>query len=178
MPYVSVRQNFLQAFSTQAPMVQQMEAMGSVGTLFAIVTKCANATAQVDWKLWRKAASGKSEDRVEVASHLALSIWEKPNQFFPRQEFVETGQQHHELTGEMWWVVARSPRSTLPLELWPVRPDRMFEVPDPKKYLAGWIYRSPDGEKIPLGVDQVIPQPGHGLFDGKLPIHQRSVPCL
>lgn len=136
---------------------QQMRAMGSVGTLFAIVHRLSNATSQVEWKLYRTAKSGKNEDRTEVTTHAALDLWRKPNGFMPRQEFVEVGQQHLDLTGEAWWVIARNPAArTIPLELWPVRPDRMLPVPDPERFLAGYIYMGPDGERVPLDLDEVI----------------------
>lgn len=134
----------------------QMRAMSAVGTLFAIVDRTANATALVEWKLWRKARSGKKEDRTEVTAHAALDLWNRPNEFMPRQEFVESFQQHQDLTGEAWWVIARHARSSIPLELWPVRPDRMTPIPDRDRFLAGYIYTSPDGEQIPLDLDQVI----------------------
>lgn len=134
----------------------QMRAMGSTGTLFAIVNRTSNATALVDWKLWRKAPSGLKEDRTEVTTHPALDLWNQPNPFYTRQEFVETEQQHIDLCGEGWWVIARSPRSPIPLELWPVRPDRMQPVPDPVDFISGYVYTSPDGQKIPLGVKDVI----------------------
>lgn len=156
MPYVSKRTGIGQLFAAPAPQLAEMRAMGQVGTLFAIVTKCATATAATEWKLWRKAKSGKIEDRTEVTQHLALQIWNKPNAFFPRQEFVETTQQHHELTGEAWWVISRNPLSSLPLEIWPVRPDHMQPVPDADDYIVGYIYTGPSGEQIPLGVNQVI----------------------
>lgn len=134
----------------------QMRAMSAVGTLFAIVDRTSNATALVDWKLYRKAKSGRDEDRIEVTSHAALDLWNKPNGFMPRQEFVEAQQQHFDLTGEAWWVIARRPGVNIPLEMWPVRPDRMAPVPSTDKFLAGYVYTSPDGEQIPLGLDEVI----------------------
>lgn len=156
VPYVSARHNL--ALAEHAPRGQeaQMRAMGSVGTLFAIVTVIANAVAQVDWKLYRKATSGMAEDRQEVTSHAALDLWNKPNGFMPRQEFVETFAQHMELTGEAWWVVARDPRSPLPLELWPARPDRMEPVPHVTEFLASYQYRGPAGELIPLERRDVV----------------------
>lgn len=135
----------------------QMAAFGQVGTLFGIVHRTSTATSQVDWHLYRKAASGKKEDRVEVPSHAALDLWNKPNPWMPRQEFVEVSTQHIDLTGESPWVVAYDQRAkTLPLELWPVRPDRMTPDPDPTKFLVGWNYQSPDGDAIPLGLREVI----------------------
>ncbi|RKN61869.1 phage portal protein [Streptomyces klenkii] len=134
----------------------QMRAMGSVGTLFAIVNRTSTSTALVEWKLWRKAASGQDEDRVEVTRHAALDLWRKPNPFMPRMEFVETFQQHLDLTGEAWWVISRSGRASVPLELWPVRPDRMEPVPDRENFLSGYLYLGPDGERVPLRLDEVI----------------------
>ncbi len=54
-------------------------------------------------------------------------------------------------------TMERDPRATFPVGLWNVRPDRLEPVPHPERYLAGWVYTSPDGqEKVPLGVDEVI----------------------
>lgn len=137
---------------------QQMRAMGSVGTLFAIVDRLANATGLVDWKLWRSAKSGLDEDRVEVTSHAAIDTWTRPNRFFTRQELVESVTQHYDLTGEGIMLIGyhERMRAAGPLELWPVRPDRMDPVPDPDEFLKGWVYRGPDGEQIPLQLDEVI----------------------
>lgn len=133
--------------------VAQMQAMGSVGTLFSIVNRTSNGTAKINWRLWRKTRSG---DRTEVLGHAALDLWNQPNPFMARQEFVETFQQHIDLTGEAWWVIGRDERSSLPLELWPIRPDRMAPVPHPTEFIAGFVYRGWDGQLIPLGLDEVI----------------------
>jgi HK97 family phage portal protein len=131
--------------------------MGTVGTLFAIVNRTSTSTAAVEWGLWRTAASGKKEDRQPVVRHAALDLLNSPNDFFSREELVETTQQHIDLTGEGWWVVARAGGATgLPLELWPVRPDRMTPVPDREKFISSYVYTSPDSEHVPLGREQVI----------------------
>lgn len=139
----------------------QMRAMGSVGTLFSIVHRTSNATSQVDWRLWRKQVDGRRRfgpdhgDRREVTRHAALDLWNNPNPFMTRQLLVESVQQHVDLVGEGWMVVYRDPRSSLPLELWPVRPDRITPVPG-GNFLAGYIYRGFNGEQVPLGLDDVI----------------------
>ncbi|WP_405611339.1 phage portal protein [Streptomyces sp. NBC_01508] len=157
VPFVSrAAQHAFGMFGNRRDAVAQMRAMGSVGTLFSIVNRTSNATAMVDWKLWRKAPSGMKEDRVEVTRHAALDLWTKPNPFMPRQEFVETFQQHVDITGEGWWVIAYDLRSTIPLEMWPVRPDRMTPVPSRERFLDGYVYTSPDGEQVPLGLNEVI----------------------
>jgi HK97 family phage portal protein len=135
----------------------QLRAYGSNGTLFGIVSRTSTATAAVGWRLYRKAKSGKLEDRVEVTSHACIDLWNTPNPFFTQRLLIETEQQHLDLTGEGWLVIARNPRmKTLPLELWPVPPHRMRPVVSPTEYLVGYIYTSPDGEEVPLAIDDVI----------------------
>ena len=144
---------------------QQMKAMGEVGTLFGIVNRTSNATSQVEWKLYRKvdgrgrqATQGQwdGQARKEVTSHAALDLWNKPNQFYTQQEYVETFQQHQDLTGEAWWLVSKAEGFDFPLEMWPLRPDRMQVVPSATEFIKGYIYVGPDGEKIPLERDEVI----------------------
>lgn len=135
----------------------QMRAMGAVGTLFAIVSRLATAVSQVDWRLYRAAPSGMAEDRQEVTRHAALDLWNKPNEFFTRQEFVETFSQHLDLTGEGWWLIARHARMrSVPLELWPVRPDRIAPNPDPAEFIRDYTYFGPDGQRVTLQRDEVI----------------------
>lgn len=160
VPYVGRPAGTVSGFMAPSGTSAYMHAYGTNGSLFGIVSRIANALSKVDWHLYRKAASGLDEDRIEIPSgqHLALNIWEKPNDFYTGQRFREAVQQHLDLTGEGWPIVERNPvLRSLPLGLWPVRPDRMMPVPSPKNFLDGYVYRSPDGELIPLGLDEVQP---------------------
>lgn len=139
----------------------------AAGTAYAIVNRTSTAAAGPSWHLHRRPLRRTSQavcvlceepGVVLVEDHLALRVWNRPNNFFTRQEFVESGQQHHDLAGETWIVVeylegfgARIPRS-----LWLVRPDRMAPIPSKENYLAGYIYCGPNGEKVPLQLDEVI----------------------
>lgn len=156
VPYVSGRSNLSIPWRAPTGAEAQMRAMENNSTVHAIISRGSKAAAGVEWHLYRKARSGKKEDRVEVAQHAALDLWNQPNPFFTREEFVEAGQQHKGLTGETWWVIARNPRSPLPLELWPVRPDRMQPVPHPTEFLSGYMYTGPGGEEVALRLEDVI----------------------
>lgn len=125
---------------------------GTNGTVHAIVTKCATATASAEWKLWRKAASGLKEDRKEVTRHAALDLLNKPNPFMPRQEFFETAQQHVDLVGES--DVVLSFFGSIPVEMWPVRPDRITPVPDKYEFIKGYVYQGPEGDQVPLDLKE------------------------
>ncbi len=165
VPYVSPRVNPQFDGTLRADdKATQLRAMGSVGTLFAIVHRLSVDTAAVDWHMHRLAArTSRTQTACDVCDkpgvtlvpeHPALSVWDRPNDFFTTQEFVETEEQHVDLTGEGWWVVVKL--GGRPIELWPVRPDRMLPIPHPTKFLAGYVYLGPDGERVPLGLDEVI----------------------
>lgn len=159
VPYVSRRASTSVFGGTTSTVSGPMGRMSQVGTLFAVVDRICTGAAAPDWDLYRTPKRGQEDaqrEPVEPERHAAAKLWSAPNPHMTQADLIEAVQQHVELadTGDGFLVVVRAGK--IPIELWPVRPDRMFEVPDPKKYLAGWIYRSPDGEKIPLGVDEVI----------------------
>ena len=147
------------------------------GTVQANVSLLASATASQKWCLYRQApADGRvryttsdkgSDQRVQVVQHAALNVLDNPavievngirRPVWDRMGLFEVSQIWLEQTGKAHWVVDRgASESPVPLGLWPVRPDRMTPVPDRDRFLAGWIYTSPDGrEKIPLLPTDVI----------------------
>ncbi len=162
VPLVSTRggsmSSLLGGDSAAGDPVSQMSLMGSVGTLFAIVDGGSEAVGKVGWNLYPKGLAEDERDGQEVTGHPALDVLNNPNPFTTRQELFETGQQHNDLTGETWVVVARRGTSTVgpPVELWNVRPDRMEPVPHAEQFIAGYVYHSPDGDDIPLQVSQVM----------------------
>lgn len=138
---------------------RQLETYGSVSTLFAVVSAISEAAAQQDWWLDRiqqlNRVYGPTEPaRRQVLKHPAIDLWNTPNPFYSRHDLVETSTQHLCLVGECIWVLSRV--GSLPIELWPVRPDRMTPIPSRRDFLAGWIYTAPDGSQIPLNADDVI----------------------
>lgn len=147
---------------TEAKMKRGMEQYGEVSTAFGIISRLAESTSMVEWKLYRKRDDGKRvyrevEQREEVIRHAALDLWNNPNFLMDRMEFVETATQHYDTTGEFWWVAAYGRiRAAGPIELWPMRPDRVRIVTDPHNVLTGYIYVGPDGEQVPLGKEDVI----------------------
>jgi len=119
--------------------------MEAQSTIYAIIDRIASAISSVGWGLYRE-----NGDRVDA--HPALSVLNKPNPHYTRTEFFETLQQHFELTGEMWQIVVSN---GTPVELWPVRPDKMRPIPSSTDFISGYVYgRKPD--EVPLGLGEVI----------------------
>lgn len=138
------------------------DAYGSVGTLFAIVRAIGDAFASTEWHLYRREAKRDKSRRTEIMSHPFLTVWDNPNDFMTGRFFRESVQQHLDLVGE--GIIVLYKIGGIVYEMWPVRPDRMQPVKHPTKFMTGWIYQGPDGEEVPLELDQVIqikyPNPG------------------
>lgn len=135
-----------------------MATTSTVGTVFGIVNKLSTATAKANWHLYRTAKSGLKEDRVKVTSHACIDLFKRPNPVMNERRFVETVQQHIELTGEGDTIISHfemGPKN-IPVELWPVRPDRITPIPDPYEFLVGYVYTSPGGERVPLGKNECL----------------------
>lgn len=168
VPYVGRGGRFAGASSgVPGDMAAEIDAYGQNGTLFSIVERLATSAAGINWHMHR--ITGKETDMcphcdeddemrygvVPIDTHPALTVWNKPNDFFTPSLLVESFQQHLELVGEGWLTVAYA--GNRPIELWPVRPDRMAPVRDPRKFIIGYTYRSPDGELVPLKLNEVLP---------------------
>lgn len=167
--------------TTAADAERLMLSSAAMGTVYSIVSLYAESAARPDWKLFRKqprdarvrytTTDEGSDQRVEVVRHAALDLINNPNPFYTRFTLFELDQMYLDLTGEWYWVLERHPMATFPVGAWPVRPDRIEPVPHPTRYIAGYVYTSPDGrEKIPLATDDVIGgkypnplDPMHGL---------------
>lgn len=134
------------------------------GTIYSVVNLLARSSAQVNWSLLRTTHDGRvryaphtdigSDQRVEVLNHQALKVFHHPNDYMSRHDLIYLTQTHLELTGEAYWLVVYT--GTTPSALWPVLPSRMTPVPGKTKFLDGWVYTSPDGEQVPLDVNEVL----------------------
>lgn len=140
---------------------QYLRTMGNVGTVFAIVSKLATAVSKTNWTLYASAKSGLKEDRTPVTKHACIDRWRQPNPFMNNRRFVEASQQHIELVGEADICVSHADLGAflgkVPVELWPIRPDKIQVVPDPWDFIRGYVYNSPDGERMPLDRDELLP---------------------
>lgn len=169
---------------TADKMKRGMEQYGLVGTAFGVISRLAESTAQINWHLYRSRQDGRRvyrevEQRKEVTKHAIVDLLKQPNPLMGWMEFCQTLIQHYDTTGEFWIVAAfGSIRSAGPIELWPMRPDRVKIVTDQYNGVAGYVYCGPDGEEVPLARDIVIqgrhPNP-MDLFRGISPMQALAV---
>mgnify|MGYP002078497776 CR=1 FL=1 len=108
------------------------------------------AGALVPFHVARRAADGA----VEQADHPFERLLQKPNPLLSRFELIEHTVGHLEIHGNAYWFLAGEPGG-LPLELWPLRPDRVSIVPDARRGVRGYIYEV-DGRQVPLDAAEVV----------------------
>lgn len=148
--------------STEEKARRGMEQYGEVGTLFGIVSRLSESCGLVEWHLFRKRGDARRvyrevETRTEVVKHAVLDLLANPNPLMDFVEFVETIVQHYDTAGEFIIVAEHSSvRAAGPMRIWPIRPDRMRIVTSDTEALTGYVYISPDGERVPLLKEQVI----------------------
>lgn len=154
VPYSSDRGGLFSAADSEVIGDRAYEAYGSVSTLFAIVSMLGSAFGSTDWGLFRKGPMRDQDRRKQILNHPLIDLWDNPNPFYTGRFFRMTVQQHIDLVGE--GVILLCTYGNLPYEMWPVRPDRIKPVKDPNAFLLGYIYTSPDGEEVPLPLENVI----------------------
>lgn len=141
----------------EGPLTRELDAT-AMPTVYQTVGTLANATAAAPWTLYRKRAprADPLSVRQVVSRHPALSVTQRPNPFYTWQSLLESVQQHIDLTGEGYFLVVRREPWPWPTQLWPILPTRMIPVVNGTDFLSGWVYQSPDGQRVPLRIDEVI----------------------
>lgn len=144
-----------------------LHAYGTVSTLFSIVRRLYTAVGKTEWYLCevpmtaRARAAYADDEPREVLNHPALDLWNTPNPKMTQREIVETWVQHSELAGDGFLVVEGMDQVGFPLELWPLRPDRMKPVPSVTEFLEGWLFTDATGRQVAFPANQVL-QVKHG----------------
>jgi phage portal protein BeeE len=139
----------------------QLKLTTGESTLFSVLQLISGDTAAVKWYGEREQTTPNPDQeppRVTEKDSLAVKLWQKPNKFMTGK-FVRTMMTwHYRAVGEAWAVMdfLGKPGIGTPRAWWPVRPDRMWPVPDPDDFLIGYIYVAPDGTKIPLELAEVM----------------------
>jgi HK97 family phage portal protein len=138
----------------------QLDLTTSESTLFSVLDLLSTSTASVEWNAYRKAGARRNPEQepeeISGDQNLAVKLWHKPNPFMTGTHLRSLCQWHRDAVGEAYMVVKYFDGTQLPQSWWPVRPDRIKPVPDPDKFLIGYMYTGPDGTKVPLELHEVL----------------------
>ena len=118
--------------------------------VYVAVNRIAEAAALVPLRVHRLAG----ERRIAVDDHPLERLLDAPNPHLSRFELIEQTVGMLELTGNAYWFLVGGPDGR-PAQIWPLRPDRVTIVPDPDRYVRGYIYEI-DGRRIPLEAVEVM----------------------
>ncbi len=118
--------------------------------VYVAVNRIAEAAALVPFHVLRRVAEGE----VGVVDHPFERLLQKPNPLLSRFELIEHTVGHLEIHGNAYWFLAGEPGGQ-PLELWPLRPDRVSVVPDARRGVRGYVYEV-DGRQVPLDAAEVV----------------------
>lgn len=118
--------------------------------VYVAVTRIAEAAALVPYNVYAM----EGEGRVAQIDHPIERLLRNPNPFSSGFELIEATFGYLELTGNAYWYLAGGPDG-IPVEIWPLRPDRMRIVPDKARLVGGYVY-TVDAVEIPLQAEEVI----------------------
>jgi len=104
--------------------------------VYACVKRIAEAAADVPLLVVQRV---KGEEKP-LESHPLLDLFESINPYMGKAIFIETLMASIELMGNGYIEKVRKTKRGPPVELYPLRPDRMRVIPDPVDYLAGFLY--------------------------------------
>jgi len=121
------------------------------GWVFACVNSIKEEVAQIDLKLYRNGADGQKE---LVLSHPVLTLLHDVNPFFTKYTLFEHLQANIELWGNEYWLIERNNKG-LPLELYPLDPDKIQPVSDPFQYIASYKYQL-QGKTYEIPAENII----------------------
>ncbi|HEY9414184.1 MAG TPA: phage portal protein [Pseudonocardia sp.] len=118
--------------------------------IYSVVKRRARLLSGLQLKFYR----GRGSDKTEVERHAAVDLWWRVNPFWTAERLARMDEMSMGVWGESYWAVER--HNGQPVEIWWLKPSRVFPVPDESNYLKGYAYHSLSGEIIPFAPDEIV----------------------
>jgi len=118
--------------------------------VYVAVNRIAEAAALVPLRVLRL----EGEQQHEVERHPFEDLLDAPNPFLSRFELLEQTVGALELHGNAYWFLAGDGEG-VPVEIWPLAPERVTVVPDAQAHVRGYVYTM-DGQQLPLEPVEVV----------------------
>lgn len=128
--------------------------------VYACVEEIATSAAEPRLVGVRKTANGTEQ----VKDHPILDLFERPNPFTSRYALIASLMMYRAVAGNAYLHKERSAAGKV-VELWTLRPDRMFVIPDTVKHIAGWEYRLGNATPMGLAAEDVLQFKTRNLLD-------------
>ena len=89
------------------------------------------------------------------AEHPLQRLLDSPNPFWSRSDLWRATETYLSLWGSAFWGLERDEHGSI-VEIWPLRPDKMRVIPDPKLYIKGFVYVGAGSELVPYLPEDVV----------------------
>ncbi len=114
--------------------------------VYAAIKMRQDALTRVPVRVYRRLAAGapregdrrRAVEAVEPA-HPAQRLLDSPNPFWTRGDLWRATETSLGLWGSAFWGLERDETGQV-TEIWPLRSDRMRVIPDPARYIKGFVY--------------------------------------
>ena len=124
--------------------------------VYAAVYQISTSIASIPWYLYKKFKykKGKNDKRIEDNPNNALvQLFQKPNPFMSSFDLKEAIVAGLELTGNAY--LEEVVNNGQLVEVYPLQPHKVEIVPDRKKMIAGYVYKSSGGYEVNYTADEI-----------------------
>lgn len=143
-----------------APTIRELQATVQHPTFRSVLDLISSEVGGIEWHLYRKFTNPAPErNRKAITNRPEWELWDQPNMDMTGYQVRKLVEWHYQAVGEGYMICdyLESGSLKLPGSFWPVRPDRMCPVPVKTGLgIAGWVYKGPDSEKVPLEKEEVM----------------------
>ena len=109
-----------------------------------------NGTGRLD-----HAGGPQRRDGLAGAEVRVQRLLDAPNPFWTRGDLWRATETYLGLWGSAYWGLERDDRGEV-FEIWPLRSDRMRVVPDPDRYIKGFVYVGQGRQLVPYLPDDIV----------------------
>ena len=89
------------------------------------------------------------------SDHPLQRLLDSPNPFWSRSDLWRATETYLSLWGSAFWGLERDEHGSI-VEIWPLRPDKMRPIPDPQRYIRGFVYLGTGSELVPYLPEDVV----------------------
>ena len=118
-----------------------------------------DAVARVPLRVLRRvqgAGASPSAGALPVAAaHPAQRLLDSPNAFWSGADLWRATETYLGLWGSAFWGLERDGDGRV-AEIWPLRPDRVRVVPDPERYIRGFVYVGRGQRLVPYVPEDMV----------------------
>lgn len=142
---------------------------------YACAWKNATSVAKCELRLYKQSIDENGDEQLDrISEHPFLDVLKAVNPFSNRFELLTITQINLELTGNGYWWIPRN-QLGVPYMIWNIPSHWMRIIPDPDKFVAGYVAQIPyKGTFVPFDETEIVhfkfPSP-FDLFYGTGPFH-------